>query len=545
MPGRFFPQTAIDSLGIPQSCFTPEQFGAKGDGTTDDRNAIQAAIQAASVSGGTVWFAAKNYLLTSTTTTSGVIYHLYVGADNVELVGAPGAKLLSTTTSAAIFLISGALRSGVSSFGTKGIAAGTTYTMTAAAQFDTQVTVATAAQAGNFVAGDYILVRTGQTIAGTLQPDAEINKVVSVSVGTGIIQLAWPLTKAYVQEYYISGTSGPTSTSVTANLAPFGVANVTDRVISNIAIRNLSFDATGGRHAIVGGSIVGYAIEGCRADITGAGLQSQGATRFTYYRNNRLNCRGTGTSIYHLTTDACSSDCVIDGNMLTGERVVFVHVHEGSANVTITNNTIDSKASVADENAISIRGRAYNIIVVGNRICNGGANGAIYVDATCTGGGLIANNIVSNPTGGGIAVAAPNWTVADNHLINNSDMSIYDKSYSPVVRLTGVVRFDTQTPTIGTLPAYAYVLNAYITVVTAFDSSGTDLLRVGYSGTTNAFATDTDVSTTGSKTVTLGANVGYQATTRDVLCTYAAGGTAPTVGKASVVIEYVIAQRVT
>jgi len=95
-------------------------------------------------------------------------------------------------------------------------------------------------------------------------------------------------------------------------------------------------------------------------------------------------------------------------------------------------------------------------------------------------------------------------------------------------------------PQLGILPAHAYVYDVEITVETAFDSDGSDNVEVGYSTDPNAYATNTDVSTTGRKTVTLGSGVGYDATARDVDITYTAGGSAAAAGKAVVIIFYEI-----
>lgn len=100
------------------------------------------------------------------------------------------------------------------------------------------------------------------------------------------------------------------------------------------------------------------------------------------------------------------------------------------------------------------------------------------------------------------------------------------------------ISHEAQTVLIGKLPDYAYVIDVHIQVTEAFNSGGTDNVTVGWTGTTNALATDTDVATTGIKTVTLGANVGYNAAGQDVNAYYANGGTEPTTGKALVVVEF-------
>lgn len=59
---------ARKNLGVARMV-TPEQYGAIGDGTTDDAAAIQAAIDAlAAADGGAIWFTAPSYLIGSTIT---------------------------------------------------------------------------------------------------------------------------------------------------------------------------------------------------------------------------------------------------------------------------------------------------------------------------------------------------------------------------------------------------------------------------------------------------------------------------------------------
>jgi len=49
------------------------------------------------------------------------------------------------------------------------------------------------------------------------------------------------------------------------------------------------------------------------------------------------------------------------------------------------------------------------------------------------------------------------------------------------------------------LPANAKIIDVYVDVTTAFNSSGTDLLTVGTAADPDAFVDDADVSTTGRK----------------------------------------------
>jgi len=95
----------------------------------------------------------------------------------------------------------------------------------------------------------------------------------------------------------------------------------------------------------------------------------------------------------------------------------------------------------------------------------------------------------------------------------------------------------TQNPTLGVLQAGSYVKEAFLHVTEAFNSSGTDNISVGYDADTDAFVTNVDVSTTGVKSLTLGALNGYNGTARKVEAYYVNGGTEPSAGKALVILE--------
>lgn len=116
--------------------------------------------------------------------------------------------------------------------------------------------------------------------------------------------------------------------------------------------------------------------------------------------------------------------------------------------------------------------------------------------------------------------------------------AIIGPSYLPAQRLTGWVADDAQNPSIGTLPARSYVTNVVVQVTEAFNSDGDDEITVGYDAAVSAFATAVDVSTTGIKSVTMGTSEGYNGTARSVEAYYSPGGSAPSAGKALVILEY-------
>ena len=82
-------------------------------------------------------------------------------------------------------------------------------------------------------------------------------------------------------------------------------------------------------------------------------------------------------------------------------------------------------------------------------------------------------------------------------------------------------------------------MRAHCHVAEAFDSDGTDIVTVGSDANPDAIVTDIDVSSTGIKTCSLGANGGYNESAQPLKIFYTAGGTAPTTGEALIILETV------
>lgn len=79
--------------------------------------------------------------------------------------------------------------------------------------------------------------------------------------------------------------------------------------------------------------------------------------------------------------------------------------------------------------------------------------------------------------------------------------------------LTNTIAFgDTTVKTLFTLPANAILIGIDVNVTTVFNSSGTDLLSIGKSGTNTHYKNGLDVSALG-QTVTGWSNLGVSATT--------------------------------
>lgn len=136
----------------------------------------------------------------------------------------------------------------------------------------------------------------------------------------------------------------------------------------------------------------------------------------------------------------------------------------------------------------------------------------------------------------GNVVFPAGYAVTDNSA--NSGLNEFLDGTPKQERLAVWVADNAQNPSLGTLPAGSYVSAVTIQVTEGFNSDGTDTISVGYDASQTAFATATDVSSTGIATVTLGSEVGYNATSRAVEAYYVNGGSEPTTGKALVILEY-------
>lgn len=99
---------------------------------------------------------------------------------------------------------------------------------------------------------------------------------------------------------------------------------------------------------------------------------------------------------------------------------------------------------------------------------------------------------------------------------------------------------DAQTIDMGVVPGGSLILLPYLIVKTAFNSNGTDLIRIGTVADDDAFGTDKDVSSAFATPANFAAGVslGYYAAGIKVQAKYVKGGTAPTTGEALLVLPY-------
>lgn len=207
------------SGGADLGWYNVKDCGAVGDGVADDTAAIQTCIGAAGAAGGgRVYVPTGTYKLDTAQTSQGALYIAY---DNIEIFGdGPSSVLKSTLVSQGVFDCNGCNKVALAPSTAGWYDFRSFFPVGAAVAGATTITTTTAADAGNFSAGDYIWIRTGQyNINSTSQPEAEVNQVVSAVAGTGVITLRWPLGKDYEQQYFITGNDVTTTTASAAATA--------------------------------------------------------------------------------------------------------------------------------------------------------------------------------------------------------------------------------------------------------------------------------------------------------------------------------------
>lgn len=104
------------------------------------------------------------------------------------------------------------------------------------------------------------------------------------------------------------------------------------------------------------------------------------------------------------------------------------------------------------------------------------------------------------------------------------------------------VTHETQTATLGLVPSNVVFIGARIEVTEAWNSDGADEISIGVDAAHTYFVNAVDVATTGTKTATLNAlfsGSGFEASATTVVAYYVNGGSEPSTGRAIVTIEYI------
>lgn len=547
------------SGNLSSSNYSTKWWGSVGDGTADDTTEVQMAIDAAcSAGGGSVWFEAGRYKIATENQTGGPDRMLYVWCDNLTIDGDPSAILTAPAgqiSGGSVFLVGGMIKSTTATGYSKAFNsqnwyiranAATFYTLTAAARGAKEYVLSSAGDGANFVADDILFARTGQTISTTTtEPDAEINVATGVSSGT--LTLKWAASKPFAQEYFISGTTGKTSTSVTANAAVFGVAKVTDRTLRNFKIRNISIEGPSDANFFYIEQVIGLTAENINFR-SGRALWTTNNVRDVKIINIHEHHDGNGFVNFAPIGSTGTVGVLSSGSIYSGKG--FIHCHEGAAQWQVVNNIIDTAYDASNVDAsVSFLNRQYDIIFANNKVFHDRPSSAIKVSTSQATDGIIVNNAIyhSDPARSAIEVRNPGWRVEGNKtnaqiLTGSTDSGVTNPDLDPVAMqvLRGFVTYGNPSMPIGTIPYYACVDSVVANVSVLFNSDGTDQIDVGYVSNTDGYANNLDVSTTGRKTASCGSNckIGFNGdgAARAVIATYTAGGSVATQGRAVVAV---------
>lgn len=549
-------------------------FGAVGDGVTDDRAAIQAAIDYVESVGGEVFVPRRDYALGSYVDYGNSLYgQLTIKASNVRIRFEPGARFVNTYQGTNSTSVRGLLIFG---HGAMGPLTGwidnetldaTVYVPTAPLVKGATSIPLTPGQEANFAAGDWIFVRTGQTLTtGAREPDAELTQVKSVA--SGVLTLKWPLCKPYAQEYFIAGTAGRTSTTVTANPAVFGVSKVTDRLIHNIELDGLEWVDPYGQQVLNLWQAVDVRLIRPRITFGYLGLGSRDAA-FVHVVDGRWeHTARVSAAVYAIAPSTGCSRWQIARNFVRSPTCAIVHLHEGvAASQVHDNNLVHGDGTPSTSSPIDIRGRAYDLSVRNNLISYGSSGAitqnCIFVDSDCVGDptAVIDGNIMvlTNATG---SVRSDGSGVFLGHnpasglgtavSMRGLQLAAPRGHGGQILTLSGALTFAKPTCILGTLPQWAQVLRVNVDVTTGFSDTGTDLLKVGHATDDDAYVTALDVSVAGAFLVQKGAvgagvSIGRAETSaaRTVSAVYTAQNAAAAAGVAVVTLEYTIGARIT
>lgn len=519
---------------------TPGAPIGPGGAVNDATAAIQAAIIAAGVAGGARVIIDDVFYLETITATAGRNVALFVYHDNVFLdFRGPGE--LRTTKNTSLLMWAGPARNyGVANIGTYSLqngGGGRTYYGfdVVPSKYDRALTSATlaAAVSAAIAAGDkypWLHIKTGQRTnnIGVFESQAETNQVTRVSGST--VTLRWPLAHSYLQEYYKGagaggldgnkGKSDEVNRGVPANngIAPYGVAIVSDLMLQNVGLINPKVDnhlATGATAFVHKGPTFGLHIHGLRGTYGGSPVD------LIEWRHHRASdwdflmdadtAYGTSARWSHTSATGCV-DGVIEGGHAHGKgRVLNLHIHEDAAQVTYVDWHVNSEAGVDDDNILSIRGGAADVLVKDSSFISGGLLTPVFVSADCGKPGVLDNVFAKNADASeGIEIQGKRWTLRniapDVPVRVKAAANPLQTPYQPWWYWSWLSS-TTQTVALGIWPENSTVLDVEVVCFEAFDSDAADNMSIGWTGTggglddPNAIlpSGQVDLSTTGPK----------------------------------------------
>ncbi len=418
-------------------------YNAKGDGVTDDIAAINAAIlDVSAAGGGTLYFPAGTYAMSSS----------LMPVSNVNLQGAgPDVTTIKNTLTGGpnpnnITLLIGSTFTGGSHLDQLPNTA-TTYLVNSPTEGTNTVTTTTHADAGNFSAGQTVIV-SGDAHGTSWWFSSWMTTVVSANASTGIIMLEENLPVGGSRITRVQGLLALTQNIKVSDMTILGTNNESIQVLGarnivldNIAIRPGSFGGTSGAsHSFAGSrncwmrNSVSYGVILDVLGCFGGGLI-----------NNTLNSGA-------IAVDGGSQDVLVGGNTVNdptdgnGNNFHGIYLPGYTRRVRVIGNTIVNVnnsffAGISSNGSIAGDG---NHIIIGNTIT--GAN-------TTTPQGVVLDNSVNNTivgnwlnnlaTGGSLSNGSTGNTVEANTFVGvttryqiSSDSSIREPFTAGLFKFT-------------------------------------------------------------------------------------------------------------
>jgi len=390
--------------------FNVLDYGATGDGTTNDTAAIQAAITAAAVAGGAVYLPSNIYLMSTGVTIP----------SNVTLYGDGGTSQLKRNTAVAAFDIitiqNGAAHIGLYNFYINGV---------------TKLDNATAANR-------YCGIRIWAN-GGARPNDIEIVGVHIDKTTSGEAQIEGNRGAILLEDCYDIRISrckfyDNRATAIFITTVYGSTAVNTERIqiqqcygVGEVAPFAGGFP-NGFGSFISGNSHKNVLVSGCYVDGFGFSNLSLNGPQSTVENNISINSKFAGINLGHSTAGNNCDNSVVDGNITYGNQYSGVTV-VASKNIVISNNTSNGDGLTSGWASIRLlwdatytTGATTNITIIGNQCLNNQNNG-ISVEAGAY--VQITGNLISNCTGSGMFIRAKQaaetvWSfISNNVFIDN------------------------------------------------------------------------------------------------------------------------------